>query len=113
MNSKDFWVHHTQNILIANRLVHLEPEDIPEDADPEEIKKQIEAKDPSEPRLKPIFHDKDLPDGNPAWVVKTYGDETVYNQGNPLLDKVSYATVVAKSLHWPGAYSFFNQGRWF
>ena len=91
----------------------MEPEDIPDDADPEEIKKQIEAKDPYEPRLKVITNDCTVKDEMPAWIVKTHGDTKLYQQGNPLFPKVSYATVVVKSLHWPGAYTFFNQGKWF
>ncbi len=113
MGSADFWVHHTQNILLANRLAHMDPEEVPDDVDPEDVKKQIEAKDPYEARLKPISADKAVQDAQPGWVVKTFGDTTLYNQGNPILPKVSNAVVVAKSLHWPGAYNFFYQGRWF
>ena len=36
------------------------PDDAPEDLDIEEVKKQIEAKDPYEPRLKPITFDKPI-----------------------------------------------------
>lgn len=55
MSNPENWVHHTQNILDNCRTAHLDPE-VPdgEDIDPDELKKQIEAKDPYEPRLKPI-----------------------------------------------------------
>lgn len=40
------WVHYTQNILLCNRLVHMEPELLNENEDPEEAKKRVEAADP-------------------------------------------------------------------
>ena len=39
----------------------MEPEELPDDADPEEEKKKIEALDPMEPRLKPITGDIKIP----------------------------------------------------
>ena len=49
------WAHYTLNILDVCRTAHLDPE-VPdgEEIDPEDLKKQIEAKDPYEARLKPI-----------------------------------------------------------
>ena len=55
MVSTDMWVHESLNILNVCRTAHLDPEvpdDAPEDLDPEELKKQLEAKDPYEPKIK-------------------------------------------------------------
>jgi radial spoke head protein 4/6 len=114
MCSPSNWVHYTQNILGACRLTHLEP-DVPEgfEGDPEDLKKALEAKDPYEKRLKPINLDKSVKGGFPAWVVRMYGDSTSYVDANPAVKKpLNYGVVVAKSLWWPGAYSFFTNGRW-
>jgi hypothetical protein len=61
MSNPENWVHYTPNILNCGRLAHLEPE-VPEgdDIDPEELKKNIEATDPYESRLKPISKDKEV-----------------------------------------------------
>ncbi len=42
MAKPEYWVHHTQNILLCNRITHLEPENLGDDDDPEVIKKKIE-----------------------------------------------------------------------
>ena len=79
MSQQDFWVHHSPSILQTGRVAHGEPE-VPEgqDIDPEVLKKQIEAKDPYEPRLKPINQDKNVKGELPPWVVKFCGDKTEY-----------------------------------
>jgi hypothetical protein len=46
------------------RISHMDPEGLPEDADPEVVKKQIEAKDPYEKRLKSIALDKQIQVGS-------------------------------------------------
>ena len=51
-------MHYTPNILVNGRTSHMDPENLPDDADPEVVKKQIEAKDPYEKRLKPIALDR-------------------------------------------------------
>jgi len=71
MAKPENWVHYSRNILLCNRIVHMEPADA---EDPEEAKKKIEAKDPFEKRLKPISTDKKLKGGAPAWSVRAYGD---------------------------------------
>ena len=61
MTSSDMWCHSNVGILFNNRTAHMEPE-VPEgeDIEPEELLKQIEAKDPYEPRLKPISEDSQV-----------------------------------------------------
>ena len=111
MGKLENWVHYTPNILNANRLTHMEPEG-DGDVDPEELKKRLEAADPYEPRLKPISLDKKVKGGLPAWVVRLCGDTTTFANANPALGKQNYGVSVARSMWWPGAYSFFTQGRW-
>jgi hypothetical protein len=38
----------------------MDPENVPDDVDPEVLKKQIEAKDPYEKRLKPLSADREV-----------------------------------------------------
>lgn len=78
MASPSNWVHYSQNILKANRLTHLEPENLADEEDPEVVKKRVEAADPYEPRLKPITADAKVRGGLPAWTVRLYGDKAVY-----------------------------------
>ena len=48
----------------------------------------------------------------PAWSVRLCGDNTLYaNPKNPN-EKVNFGVVVVRSMQWPGAATFFTQGRW-
>ena len=107
------WVHHTPNILNECRLVHMERE-VPDgmDIDPEDYKKQFEAADPFEPRLKPLTEDKQVKGKLPAWTVRLCGDTSDFGNPNPALGKQNYGVAVLRSLQWPGSYAFFTQGRW-
>ena len=108
MSSAAVWVHHTQNILMCNRLTHIEPTDV---EDPAEVMKKIEGGDPYEKRLKPINLDSKVKGGLPAWIVKFHGDKTMFASGNAASGKVNYGVVVVKSMLWPGSFSFYSQGR--
>jgi hypothetical protein len=109
------WVHHTVGILKNNRTSHMDPE-VPEgmDIEPEELLRQIEAKDPYEARLKDIGLDapvvvsknqKIMP-----WVVKEMGDSTEYKTENGKI--ISNGVIVVRSLLWPGSFNFYYQGRY-
>lgn len=74
--------------------------------------KKIEASDPYEKRLKSITLDSRVKGGLPAWTVKLCGETESFGTAKNPNDKVNYGTVVVKSLLWPGAYTFFNAGRW-
>ena len=110
------WVHANPSILNCNRTVHMEPEE-QEEADPEELKKQIEAADPFEPLLKPITDDDKVQITETvkqdAWVVRMMGDKTEYaNERDPKSGQtICNGVVVVRSLLWPGAYSFYFGGR--
>ena len=106
-------MHHSQSILNNCRCTHLDVEPPEgEEIDPEELKKRVEAADPSQPRLKPISADARVKGDSSAWVVRRYGDGSDFKQANPALPSVNFGVVVARSLWWPGAFSFFSQGRW-
>ena len=48
----------------------------------------------------------------PAWTIRFHGDADIYKSANPMHGDQNYGTVVARSLRWPGSFSFFTQGRW-
>jgi radial spoke head protein 4/6 len=112
------WVHYTPNILFNGRLSHMDPENLPDDADPEVVKKQIEAKDPYEKRLKPIALDRAVRVGGASkqltqspWAIKLLGDTQDYFNPVKPTKKVNNGIVVVRSLQWPGAYTLFQGGR--
>ena len=82
----------------VGRITLMDPEPVEGDErDPDEIKKELEKLDPSEPRLKPITEDAKVTGGQPAWQVRQYGDRDSYVSANPANGKVNYGVVVAKS----------------
>lgn len=111
----DSWVHHTPSILKQGRLTHKEgqPLEGEEEVEPEELLAREIKKDPWEPRLKPISKDKQTKGGTPAWVVRSYNVRDTFM--NPTTKKATenYGIVVVKSLWWPGATAFFQNGRTF
>jgi radial spoke head protein 4A len=113
MAKPENWIHYTSNILGAARLIHMEPE-VPDGSnlEPEDLKKQIEAADPYEDRLKPITKDQKVKGGLPAWNVRLCGETSTFASVNPAQGKQNYGVVVVRSLQWPGSYSFFTQSRW-
>ena len=111
MAKAENWVHYTKSILKCNRTTHLEVEPA-DDQDPEVLKAKIEAADPSEPLLKPITDDCKVKGGAKSWVIRAYGDQTIYGASNPAVPDLDYGCVVARSVVWPGAFSFFKDGRW-
>lgn len=113
MSKVDMWVHETTNILKNCRTAHIEPEDPGvDDFDPVEEKRKIEAADPYEPRLKPVTEDAPIAltktSKQSPWVVRMYGDSAVYASANPAQRDQCFATIVVRSLQWPGAYTFYQ-----
>ena len=80
--------------------------------DAAEIMKKIEAADPYEKRLKSIALDRMVKGQLPSWNVRLCGDRDQYGTPKSVNDKVIYGVVVVRSLQWPGATTFFTQGRW-
>lgn len=115
------WVHARPNILLNGRTGHLPPEDpgnLPEgeEFDPEEAKRQLEKADPYDVLLKKITDDAPINTGKKfktsCWSVRICGDTTEYKNENPAITAPrSNAVVVVRSLVWPGAYSFFYDGK--
>ena len=96
----------------------MDPENIPDDVDIEVLKKQIEAKDPYEKRLKPLSADRDVTVGGTgknskqsSWVIRLLGDATDYFNPQKPSKKINNGVVVAKSLQWLGAYTIHTNGR--
>jgi len=95
-----------------------DPGNLPEgeEFDPEEAKRVLEASDPYEELLKKITADAPVSTGRnlkmPSWSVRICGDTTEYKNENPAVTVPrSNAVVVVRSLVWPGAYSFFHNGK--
>ena len=64
MADPTFWRHLSQSILKVGRITLMDPEPVEGDErDPDEIKKELEKLDPSEPRLKPITEDAKVTGG--------------------------------------------------
>ena len=83
-----------------------------EDVEPEELLKREVAKDPWEPRLKPVTDDSKTQGNMPAWVLRKHGIE-----GNSFIEErtgqksINHGTVIVKSMWWPGSYTFYNNKR--
>lgn len=80
-----------------------------EGGEPEDLKKKEIAKDPWEPRLKPISKDNGIQGDLPPWILRSY------NCGYKSLDEKTqkanknFGVVLVKSMWWPGAYTFYHQ----
>ncbi len=85
------------------------------------MKREV-AKDPWEPRLKPITKDAPTIGGLPPWIVRSYNAKDNYadpknvdkkpEEGAPVVAPIplNYGTVVVRSMWWPGAFTFYNNG---
>jgi len=82
-----------------------------EEIDPEELMKMAMAEDPCDDRLKSVIKDDNTLGGMPAWVIRSYNNDTLYVNQKTKKQEDNYGVVVIKSLQWPGAHSFFNNGR--
>lgn len=107
MGNADNWVHYVPHILKCNRTAHMDVAPV-DDQDPAELMKALEAKDPYEKRLKPISLDRKVKGGLPAWTVKVNGDQDSYGTPKKPNDSLNFGVAVAKSLQWPGAFSFYH-----
>jgi hypothetical protein len=79
-----------------------------EEVEPEDLLKREVAKDPWEPRLKPITNDNKIKGNHPAWVLKSYDVKDSFLDGKTGAHTQNFGTVVVKSLWWPGSYTFYN-----
>ena len=109
MKSLDMWVHHTPSILNQGRLKHKEPK-APEgeEVEPEELMKREVAKDPWEPRLKPVTADNKTIGGFPAWILRSYNTEEEYFDEKTQKSNKNNGLVVVKSQWWPGSMTFYS-----
>lgn len=92
-------------------MKHKDPKPAGDDEDPEELLKKEVAKDPWEVRLKPVLQDKKTRGGMPAWLIRSYDCSSTYKNPKPGQTNDNYGCVVVKSLQWPGAFNFYNNGR--
>lgn len=111
------WVHANEGILNQARCAHIipdKPEELPygEWEDEQWVAWNV-AKDPFDEILKPITGDNKVTVSKnikmSPWVVKICGDPTEYLNEKKVV--VCNGTVVVRSLQWPGAYNFYNNGK--
>lgn len=96
LSKLESWVHYPQVILKVGRLTHQKPEGL-EPEEEEKAVKELERKDPTEPRLKPISQDK----GPNAWKIGAVGVNEWRAVGKDT-KPVNTGTVYLRSLTWPG-----------
>jgi hypothetical protein len=72
------WLHYTPSILKQGTTKHADPKPLEgqEDMEPEDLMKIEVAKDPWEPRLKPITDDDKTNGSQPGWVIRSYNINT-------------------------------------
>lgn len=93
------WVHYSPAILNQGRFKHADPKVLPgdEDLEPELIQAREVAKDPWEPRLKPISDDEHTRGGMPAWVLRSYDTDQDQINLRTGAKTLNYGTVVLRS----------------
>lgn len=113
MNNPAMWQHFKDGILMNCRTTHMEPTELPDDVEMEDVMKKVEAADPFDEKLKPIADDKQVVVSKNQkihpWVVRLMGDATEYK--TEAGKTVSNGVVVVRSLQWPGSFNFYYQGR--
>lgn len=106
------WVHYVPSILTQGRTTHLDGKPVgDEEIEPQDLLAREVAKDPWEPRLKPIGADKAHLGGIPAWIIRTHGAQDAFVDERSGNVNVNYGTVHVKSTWWPGAHVFYHQER--
>jgi hypothetical protein len=118
MAKPDMWVHYQPQILKCGRTAHME-EELPDDA-PEELTAEILmarkiASDAYEPRLKAVSRDGGVKVGEGSkqtpWIVRHMGEQDNFLSSQDGKKSVNFGVVVARSLQWPGSYSFYQPGQ--
>lgn len=115
------WSNAYPLILKSGRCSHHIPEDMEEEA-AGALKEDLDAKDPSADRFRPVSEQKGMPGTGPtpqtteadqlkSFVVKLVGDTQQYSQLPPKEGTTSYATLVVRSLRWPGAVTVAKGGK--
>jgi len=69
------------------------------------------AEDPCDLRLKSVNSDCNTLGDMPAWIIRSYNSDTLYVNPKTKKQEDNYGVIVIKSLQWPGAHSFYNNGR--
>jgi len=116
LRSTETWSNLLPQILKAGRCTHLEPEGADED-DIAAKKEALESSDPQVDRFRTINEHSTIVQkgkkGEPdkAWVAKVAGDTQLYKLDKGEDAPKSYATLVLKSLRWPGAVTVSKGGK--
>lgn len=110
LKSLETWAH-AHPIILTNgspgRCSHYIPPTVKEDEKEEFVAKQTEA-DPGAERFRALTEDTPVTGLETSWLVRVCGDTQQYRVGEGT--KV-YATVVVKSLRWPGSFTVSKSGK--
>lgn len=90
--------------------MHMKPE-LGDDDDEEKVMKDIETKDPFEPRLKALSNDKPVSGYPKAWNVRLFNDQSDYVVNGFVPSKTCNGIIDLQSLVWPGAHVIYSQGQ--
>ncbi len=87
--------------------MHMKPE-LGDDDDEEKVMKDIETKDPFEPRLKALSNDKPVSGYPKAWNVRLFNDQSDYVVNGFVPSKTCNGIIDLQSLVWPGAHVIYS-----
>jgi len=110
------WANAYPLILKSGRCSHHIPEDMEEEA-AAALKEDLEGKDAGCDRFRAVAEQKGMPgtgatpEEEKSFVVKLVGDTQQYTQLAPKEGTTSYATLVIRSLRWPGAVTVAKGGK--
>lgn len=112
--SAESWVHHYPIILKAGRITHIADAGLNEEDAEAQIGEKEEA-DPTCDRLRALNEDEPFGateenEGVPPWTFHTLGDTQKYNGADD--GELQYAAVAIKSIHWPGATTICQNGKY-
>lgn len=117
MKDPSMWVHASKNILL-NGTTSLKQPEAPEgeewtEEQTTQAMKDLLAKDPYAPLLSSISEDKKIQVSKTlqqsSWTVRLMGDVTEFVD-EATKKPVCNGVAVVRSLQWPGAYSFYQNG---
>lgn len=105
--TQEGWTHAAPFLLPTGKSTWPDTEGLDEKIGEEALQALQERieKDPEKGMLEPISGDLEEvkpedAEGSPAWAIKVFGDQTVYDLGG---NSKSYAVTAVRSLLWPGA----------
>jgi len=101
--TNDKWVHVHPQILKSGRVIHYIPKGLDEEA-ANELKGQLEEKEPYVERLRAITEDLPFEGYETNYLLRTFGDKQVFATDGGENTATNNVCVI-RSLTWPGYYT--------